>query len=180
MSLSLSKIADWLIISTTLLSIGVGTGLALWQGGKTPPEITQMLGQHPHFNYNFPLLPDAGAVETGHGEKTVVAIEPFQQKLPEKAEPEDLSLRELMLNLVVVSATDRYCLSNGTVMSEGQGSGRFTIDTITEEGVWYESSSNRFFLQVGERVYIDYSGKVHLENNTEPSNRQIDSKNDNI
>ncbi len=172
MSLSLNKITDWCIVLAILLAIVVGVILAVWQGGIVPTNLTARLGRHPSFDFNFPLSSRPSAATQTTARNSGKMEDPFWHNKPVQTEPEDLNLRELVLGLVVVTNTERYCLSNGIMMSEGQKSGRFAVTTITEEGVWYTSRSDHFFLRVGERVSIDYDGKVHAVESRKSTNKE--------
>ncbi len=161
MSLSVKKLLDWLVTCCVPITLLISGSIAGWKGVHDPVDNGPRIRGIPVFDFLIPEF--AGYQPTQDVAAGVIQKEPFLggTGAPVVAsEDEPLDLQEIQLGMIVVSGEVRLCLTNGRIMSAGHQESRFTIEQISEQGVWYTTARDRFFLTVGDKVNIKTDGTV--------------------
>ncbi len=70
---------------------------------------------------------------------------------------QQLELNEIFLGMTIVKGTQRFCLTNGVLMREGEGNNNFIVKSIEPDGVWYRVGDRDVFLYTGEKIYLDFN-----------------------
>jgi hypothetical protein len=140
----------------------MGGGIAAWKGLNDPVEAGPQIQNVPFFEFSSPEISRFPGIEKKAG--SVSSREPFQSTIPgpvQEEAAEVLDMQEVRLGMIVMSDGVRICLTNGRLMQVGQQEARFSISSITEQGVWYGTGKETFFLTVGDKVSVGRDGTVH-------------------
>ncbi len=161
-SLSINTVLDWLVAACVPLALTLGGGLAVWKGLSDPIEAGPQVQNVPFFEFSSPdISPYQTIARVSSG---LSGKEPFRGMTPEPVQKETeevIDLQEVRLGMIAMTDGVRLCLTNGRLMLAGQQDARFTIGTITEQGVWYVTGKEQFFLTVGDKVSVGRDGTVH-------------------
>jgi hypothetical protein len=161
-SLSIKTMLDWLAATCVPLALTLGGGVAVWKGLSDPVEAGPQVQSVPFFEFSSPeIAPYQTIAKAGTG---VSDREPFRTTTPGPVQQETeevIDLQEVRLGMIAMTDGVRICLTNGRLMLAGQQDARFSIGTITEQGVWYVTGKEQFFLTVGDKVSLGRDGTVH-------------------
>jgi hypothetical protein len=162
MSLSVREGMDWLAVCCVPLALVSAGSLAAWMGFSDPVDVGSKVQTAPFFEFAIPELNAQAQAE----ENTILAVgtEPFHGTMARataQKKDEPLDLQEIQLGMVAMANEVKICLTNGRMMKEGQREARFAVDSISEQGVWYATGKERFFLKIGDKVNVDQDGSVH-------------------
>lgn len=160
MSVSLKEGLDWLMVHCVLIAILALGGLATWQGLTESVERGPKIEGPPFFEFDIPTLAEKSLVPPTPLRRDAEPFQGLPAVVATKAEV-SLDLEEIGLGMVAMSNGLKVCLTNGAMMREGQLATRFAVDRITDQGVWYRTEKERFFLKIGEKINVDQDGSVH-------------------
>lgn len=162
MSLSVKSLLDWLVTCSVPIAMVAAGATSAWKGVNDPVEAGPHVQGLPFFDFLIPEFTGYRGAEMVSAD--VVKREPFLGGTGAPVEETDgelLDLQQIQLGMIVVTGDVKLCLTNGRMMAAGRTEPRFTIEEISEQGVWYRTPIDRFFLTVGDKVSVDKDGTIH-------------------
>ena len=168
MSITIKDLNERLYFAAIPLALFLTSGIAIWFGAiHSKSEFQSSPQRLPAFNFQagelkvIPALPDL---------QTEQKISPLSLRKSQrnifgfstvsKKEEKSLEIMELALGLIVVKGKQRFCLTNGVMLTEGEAGNGFQIHRIGENRVWYKIGETLLSLHPGDKISVDTGGNI--------------------
>ena len=174
MSVSIKRVGEWLTVLLLPLALFVAAGVSVWWARGAPVDDMPSVPVVPMFQFRAPE--DVQERDEVVVSEEILSRNPFgtvESVTPDETEvmPE---LREIHLELIVVTETARSCLVNGRIMREGQQEHHFSVLRIERQRVWFRTGKETFMLAAGERVGVTpEGGRQPLPEDVEAESEEI-------
>lgn len=168
MSNSVKDLSVRFKFATVPLALILTSGISIWFGAihsKTDFQSSPL--RLPDFNYQAGTQKSITALPAPLPVKKIPSLtleEPrrniFGFTTVAKKEETNLEIMELALGLIVVKGKQRFCLTNGVMLAEGEAGNGFLIYRIEENRVWYKIGAALLNLHPGDKVSVDAEGNI--------------------
>lgn len=145
-----------------LLAVGVILAVYLALSGHFGREAKQRLSlpvfTGMDFREDMPLKKQTDkikALQLWYPKRDIFRADAVVYEQPETEPETAVDLEEISLELIIVKGAKRFCLTNGVLLGEGEGSINFTVISIEPDGVWYQVGDREIHLQVGGKIYLN-------------------------
>lgn len=177
MSMPIKTHLDKFLAASVAFVLCVASALALWLAFSEKVASRVQVPKAPQLSFTFPAITTSADAASP---LPLISRDPFRkdtvpQNTP-KIQADTSDLTEIQLSMISTTAKRQSCITNGKFMTAGQSNGVFSIKEITEQGVWYSTPKEQFFVKVGDKVAVKSDGTVHRTQET-PRNENIYERN---
>ncbi len=183
MSVSVKNLGERLYFAAIPLALVLTSSVAIWFGAiHSKAEFQTSPLRLPDFNYQAGEQKSVSTLPPPLHEKMFPSHtlkEPhrniFGFSTVAKKEETSLEIMELALGLIVVKGKQRFCLTNGVMLAEGEAGNGYLIHRIEANRVWYKINEALLYLQPGERISVDAEGTIREVSGAVKSTNHEDS-----
>ena len=184
MSISIKNLSKILSFALVPLALFLTSGAAIWNGAiHSTSDFNTAPLRLPDFTYQANRQKPATILPPPLIEKKIpsVTVKESQRNIfgfstvAKKEEEKSLKIMELSLGLIVVQGKQRFCLTNGVTLAEGETGNGFLVHRIEENRVLYKIGEVLLYLHPGDKITVDAKGNIRGVSETEKIMRDKES-----